>query len=676
MSHNALTTVLVLLFVGVSCLAAVAQTPANTAKVDVDVTRPSTTKIPRTLFGSFLEPIGRSIQGGLSAELLENPSFEDYLSSTGAIRRMTDRTPALNRASEIGLPLPWQPLHDDQGWRYEPRFGDAYNSFRSLFVMALPDAETGVRQEVYLPVQRTTKYIGWFYAKYQTGDRHVELSFRKRDDASAVFCRSAVELKSEDWTRYEFSLELPAGVLAPLQPADFVIALKNGGRASLDQVMLYPADHVEYMDPDVLTLCKDMKTTVIRYGGNFTSGYHWKDGMGPLDKRVSMINQSWGFPEYNHFGTDEFLRLCELVGAQPQIAVNLGSGTPKEAAEWVAYVSKKWGNRNGGALWELGNELWGAGWQIGYPAFSELEPRTGAFSKAIRGVDPNARLIATGADPDNFRGWNAELMKLPPDTFQLFATHFVDTVSDVRKPNATNDFITEAGFALPIGLERHLKEMSAQIESDPKWKGRAQIAFSEWLFHGPADRVPSFTNMGSAVIVGGLLNAFLRNTDIVPVSTMTGLMDFHGIHKAKGQAFGTPSYWAFRMYANAGAARVVPISVKVDEYDVVDGNARIPNIANVPYLDVVAALDESGDSLVLFCVNRRIDGPTSATIAVGGYNGPGKAQILRSDRITDLNNEDHPEAVKPAESAAQAKAGTLEFSFPPASVTVIRLMKG
>ncbi|HEY3414092.1 MAG TPA: alpha-L-arabinofuranosidase C-terminal domain-containing protein [Armatimonadota bacterium] len=676
MSQSAWSTVVVLLLVGVSCLAAVAQTPENTAQVEVDVTRPSGATIPRTIFGSFLEPIGRSIQGGLSAEILENPSFEDYLSSAGAIRRMTDRNPALNRASEIGLPLPWQPLHDDQGWRYEPRFGDAYNSFRSLFVMALPDAETGVRQEVFLPVHRTTKYVGWFYAKYQSGDRHVEVSFRKRDEAAVVHCRSTVEMKGEGWTKYGFTLELPAGAVAPLQPADFVIVLKNGGRASLDQVMLYPADHVDYMDPDVLALCKDMKTTVIRYGGNFTSGYHWKDGMGPLDKRVSMINQSWGFPEYNHFGTDEFLRLCELVGAQPQIAVNLGSGTPHEAAEWVAYVSRKWGDRNGGALWELGNELWGAGWQIGYPAFSELEPRTGAFSKAIREVDPKARLIATGADPDNFRGWNAELMKLPPETFQLFATHFVDGVGDVRKPNATNNFVTLSGFALPIGLERHLKEMNAQFEADPRWKGRAQIAFSEWLFHGPADRVPSFTNMGGAVIVGGLLNTFLRNTDIVPVSTMTGLMDFHGIHKAKGQAFGTPSYWAFRMYASAGAARVAPATVKVAQYDVEEGNTRIPNIPNVPYLDVVAALDESGETLVLFCVNRRIDGPISATISVAGFTGPGKAQTLSSERITDSNNEEHPEAVKPVETDARPAGGKLEFQFPPASVTVIRLKKG
>ncbi|HEY3265373.1 MAG TPA: alpha-L-arabinofuranosidase C-terminal domain-containing protein [Armatimonadota bacterium] len=674
MAQSSCHWLLAVLLAAVFCMAAAAQTPLD-ARVDVDTGKPEEL-IPRTVFGSFLEPIGRSIQGGLSAEILENPSFEEGLSSAPAVRRMLERNPGLARASEIGLPLPWQPLHDDQGWRYEPRYGNAYNSFRSLFVMALPDAETGVRQEVYLPVHRTRRYVGWFYAQYQSGDRSVEVSFRKRDEPGTVYCRATVEMKGSGWTRHEFSLELPEKALAPLEAADFVIALKNGGRALIDQAMLYPADHIDFMDPEVVKLCQGMKTTVIRYGGNFTSGYHWKDGMGPLDKRVSMLNQSWGFPEYNHFGTDELLKLCELVGAQPQIAVNLGSGTPEEAAEWVKYVNAKWGDKNGGALWELGNELWGAGWQIGYPAFSELEARTGAFSRAIHQVDPNARLIATGADPDNFRNWNAELLKLPGGSFQYLATHFVDTVSDVRKANASDDFIAAAGYALPIGLERHLREMKAQIDADPKWKGRAQIAFSEWLFHGRGARSPAFPNMGGAVIVGGLLNAFLRNTDIVPVSTMTGLMDFHGIHKSRGQAFGTPSYWAFRMYASAGAARIVPALTKVDTYDVTEGNNRIPVIPKVPYLDVVAALNESGGALTLFCVNRSLTQDVNARIAAPGFSGPGRAETLRADSVEAANSDEHPEAVVPLESSVRANAGVLEHSFPPASVTVIHLGKG
>ena len=91
---------------------------------------------------------------------------------------------------------------------------------------------------------------------------------------------------------------------------------------------------------------------VVRFGGNYTSGYHWKDGVGDAEKRVSMLNQPWQMPEYNHFGTDEYLRLCQLVGAAPQIALNLGSGTPEAAAGWAKYVTAKGGAKSGGLLWE------------------------------------------------------------------------------------------------------------------------------------------------------------------------------------------------------------------------------------------------------------------------------------------------------------------------------------
>ena len=124
------------------------------------------------------------------------------------------------------------------------------------------------------------------------------------------------------------------------------------------------------LDPDAVNLAKAMNTPLVRFGGNFTSSYHWTDGVGPRDKRVSMINNSWGIPEYNTFGTDEFLAFCRLINAQPQVALNLGSGTADEAAGWVRYVNEHW-TTHSGLLWELGNELWG-NWNLGYPTRDQL----------------------------------------------------------------------------------------------------------------------------------------------------------------------------------------------------------------------------------------------------------------------------------------------------------------
>jgi alpha-N-arabinofuranosidase len=233
-----------------------------------------------------------------------------------------------------------------------------------------------VRQAVYLPVQRVLRYTGYVYVKPVSGPLSVEVSIRRRNHPDEVLARASLSASGDSWQKHEFELELQRGALSRNEPADFVIALSDGARALIDQAILYPADHVCGLDPEMVQVARDLRTPLPRDGGNFTSGYHWRDGIGPMDARVSMINQAWGMPEYNHFGTDEFLRFCRLIEAEPQICLNLGSGTPEEAAEWVEYVNSNWNDGRGGLLWELGNELWGD-WQIGYPTGCRPTGRSG-----------------------------------------------------------------------------------------------------------------------------------------------------------------------------------------------------------------------------------------------------------------------------------------------------------
>ena len=151
-----------------------------------------------------------------------------------------------------------------------------------------------------------------------------------------------------------------------------------------------------------------------------------------MDKRVTMLNQAWGMPEYNHFGTDEFLRFCERIGAQPQIALNLGSGTAGSGADWVRYVNQHWG---GGTAACSGNSAtnFGARSRSAIPRWSAWPSAPGLSATAVRAADPRARLIATGADPDHFRDWNAAQLALPAGTFQFLSTHFVVGDGDVRQ---------------------------------------------------------------------------------------------------------------------------------------------------------------------------------------------------------------------------------------------------
>ncbi len=644
------------------------------ATVHVDAGRSAGAAIPRTIFGTFLEPIGNSTYNGLWAEILENPSLEMGLWDTRHVAGMVKENPALTRASELDLPLPWEPLNYGQGNRYALRYGDAANSWMSLRVFGLPKEPTGIRQEVYLPVQRTLEYEGSLYARHVSGPAGLEVSLRLRNQTE-VLASAHVDATAGEWTKYSFRLTVPADKLHRLEPADFAVQLQGDEVVDLDELSVMPADALDGLDPDAVAMAKALETPLVRFGGNFTSGYNWRSGMGPRDKRVSMRNLAWGIPEYNTFGTDEFLHFCELIGAEPQVALNLGSGTPQEAADWVRYIDEHY-SKHSGLLWELGNELWGD-WNLAYPTLDQLAGRTLDFSKAIRAVDPTARLIATGRDPDDFTQWNGTQLGNPAGTFNYLSTHFVVTNTQTQMPHASTDFINEAAFALPVELGRKLEKEQQQINTFPAFANKAHIAFTEWLFIGQRPGTPNFTNMGGAIDTAGFLNMLMRHADIVPISDMTGIMEFGGIWKKHGQVYAAPGYWALRMYSTAHATRPVAVETASGSYSVEHGVSRLPEIADVPYLDVVAGLNDAGDTLTLFCVNRSLSTDIPANVAVSGFSAGGGAQVqtLRAGSVDEGNDEDEPERVIPVKTLEAMKDGGLRHVFPHESVTVITLHK-
>jgi alpha-N-arabinofuranosidase len=383
-----------------------------------------------------------------------------------------------------------------------------------------------------------------------------------------------------------------------------------------------------------------------------------------------MLNIAWGMPEYNQFGTDEFLRFCELIGAQPQIALNLGSGTPQEAADWVRYVDQHW-NKHSGLLWELGNELWG-NWNLGYPKLEQLPERTVEFGKAVRAVDPQARLIATGQDPDAYKNWNAAQLKNPPNTFGFLSTHFVVTTDQTERKNESSDSLAEAAFALPVELGRRLRAMQSQIDQTD-FRNRAHLAFTEWLLvccdRGVAD-APRYDNMGGAVTAAGFFNMLMQNADIVPISDMTG------IWKKRGRVYGTPAYYTFRLYSTADTDVPIAVESNSEHYDVHGGISRLPEISDVPYLDLVAAMNKKRDRLTIFCVNRHLNRDIPATISVNGFDAKatGMVESLSAESIYEGNDEVRPDLVKPVESSVQVLNSHVQYTFRHESVTRIELM--
>jgi alpha-N-arabinofuranosidase len=639
----------------------------------IRVSRPDTRQnIASTLFGSFLEPIGHSTYGGLWANVVENPSFEEGLWSAENLETQWNSDAELRAASSLGLPTPWQPLYPAQGSRYAPVRGDAANSAQSILLMSLPGKEVGMLEQIYLPVHRELNYTGSLWLKHLDGNDRVKLSLRRHAHPTEVLAASIVQASSDAWAKYTFHLELHPGQVAPLEPVDLVISLEDDARVLVDNVALNPDDAVDGMDPEVLTLARELHSPVVRFGGNFTSAYNWHDGVGPLDTRVSKLNLAWGIPEYNTFGTDEFLRFCELVQAKPQIALNLGTGTPREAAEWVSYVDEHWADHHGGLTWELGNELWGD-YQVGYPAATHAAALTLANSNAVRKVDPGARLIATGGDGGQFQDWNAQQLTNPADSFDYLSSHFIVN-ENVLLPEATNEFRTMAMLAVPWGLSDRIHAMKQQaVEAH---RPKVQFAFTEWLIiANNSHTVPNYNNMGGALFAGGFLNAMMRNSDAVSIANMTGILEFGGIWKKRGQVYASPAYWVLRTYANAKPRTLLKVDSTSPTFNISRGVTQLPEIVAAPYLDVVAAQSEDGRKLLLLCVNRDITRPESAVIDLTSFaidTGSAQVTTIAGDGLLTENDEYHPDRVI-AVTHSERFTAKHSYTFPSASVTVIEI---
>ena len=650
-------------------------TPPPLGTIHIRIARPaSPVSIPNTVFGSFLEPIGRSTYGGLWANVVDNPSLEPGLWSTANIDKLLKDQPDLRHASDLALPLPWLPLEPGQGARYLPVRGDAANSDQSLLVMGLPGKDVGIRQRVYLPTHRELTYTGSLWAKHVRGNNTVTVSLLRHNHPDQILAHATLEAPATTWVKLPFSLTLQSNAVAPLEPVDLAISLHDDTRILLDNIDLVPADAIDGMDPEVLTLARDLHSPLIRFGGNFTSGYDWHDGVGPEDKRVSMRNASWGIPEYNTFGTDEFLAFCRYIHAQPQVALNLGSGTPQQAADWVRYIDGHWADHKGGLLWELGNELWGD-WQIGYPTLDEVGPLTGSFAQAVHAVDPSARLIATGGVDQHFSDWNAKQLANPVGSFSYLSTHYV-VGDEVALPHPTQDFRTMADLALPIGLEDRVRGIRQQALASPNGHD-VKVAFTEWLLLSSTHQGPSYTNMGGALFAASFLNMILRNSDIVPVSDMTGILEFAGIWQRRGQVYATPAYWTLRTFANAEPKTALTVISDGPTFTIANGIRSLADIKDVPYLDLAAALSADGHHLLLFATNRDLTRPLTAQLDLSalGVPGSGTAHIttLQAENILVENDEEDPNRVLPSENTIEGKGSSFTHTFPNASVTLISI---
>lgn len=167
----------------------------------------------------------------------------------------------------------------------------------------------------------------------------------------------------------------------------------------------------------------------------------------------------------------------------------------------------------------------------------------------------------------------------------------------------------------------------------------------------------------------------LRNADIVPVSDMTGLVEFGGLWKKRSKVYGAPSYWAFKMYSTADVSRSVEVWTDSETYNVEQGSNRLPNIVDVPFLDFVATLNDAGTTLTLFCVHRDLTRDIPTKIQIAGFQpaSDARARSLYADSIYETNDEMEPEHIDPRGGSFEVSSPEFEYTFRHESLTMIVL---
>jgi alpha-L-arabinofuranosidase len=359
--------------------------------------------------------------------------------------------------------------------------------------------------------------------------------------------------------------------------------------------------------------------------------------------------------------------------------LNMGSGTPEEAAQWARYILA---HHKGRTFFELGNELYGK-WQVGYKTVDEIAPDTLAFSKAVRAIAPDATIIATGQGPLGDGKWNAAQLTNPPGTFDDLSLHFILGTNHPALEAATPDFTAAAAYALPYAVGPYFDKVQAQINARPELRGRVHLAVTEWLFNSRGygernftDESPSWKNEGGAVMAAGFLNTVLRDTSEIEISDMTGLMEFAGIWKKRGQVYAVPAYYVFKLYSSVAGDTVLPVSTDSGTYDVSGGIRPLDRVSDVPYIDVVATENAGTHSITLLCVNRDLnqDVPVVFDLSPRQIAGTVQAQEIGAGSRYEQNDEVEPNHIVPRPITFAAPAdGRLTITLPRESVTVIHV---
>jgi alpha-N-arabinofuranosidase len=449
-----------------------------------------------------------------------------------------------------------------------------------------------------------------------------------------------------------------------------------------------PIPNVRGYRSDVLEALKALKVPVLRWpGGCFADTYHWMDGIGPRENRPLLVNTNWGGTvEDNSFGTHEFLDLCELLGIEPYVSVNVGSGSVEEMSKWIEYMTAEGDSpmarlrRENGRQdpWKvkyigIGNENWGCGGNMSAEYYSDVYRRYATYARSFG--SGSIYKVACGPSGDDYN-WTEVLMKKIGRQMDGLSLHYYSVDNWVDKGSST-DFDT-AGFYKTLAITLKMEDIirgNAEImdKYDPdKRIGLLVDEWGTWWNEEPgtvSGHLYQQNTMRDAFVAALNLDIFHKHTDRIKMANIAQIVNVLQamiLTNDKGEMILTPTYHVFRMYNVHQDATYLPVDVSCD---MVDGGSR-----EVPLLSATASRDAEG---VIHVSVSNVDASNAQTVTINLSGVKAKTavgEILTSPALNDHNTFENPNKVHPVPfKQAKIEKGVLKITLPAASIVTLAL---
>jgi alpha-N-arabinofuranosidase len=580
--------------------------------------------VSKYIYGQFIEHLGRCIYGGIWAEMLKDRKFFEPVGADGSLWQAIGETAVIM---------------------------DGANSFVGDHTPRI--AAPGGIVQGGLALVNGKGYVGRVWLKGSEGAGPVTVSLVW---GPATDDRQTVTIKRVDAEYAETPLAFTAG--ASTDDGRLEIAAAGSGTFHVGTVSLMPADNIDGMRADTLDLLKELDSPVYRWpGGNFVSGYDWRDGIGPRDRRPPRKNPAWKGIEHNDFGLDEFMNFCRRLGTEPYIAVNSGLGNVRSAVEELQYANGapdtpmgKLRAENGHSepykvkWWGIGNEMYG-GWQLGHMPLEDYIKKHNQFAEAMQAEDSSIKIIAVGASGK----WSEGMMQYCADHMDLISEHFYRQ----ERPGLAGH-VRQISEAVRQKAEAH-RDYRQRFES---LKGKdIDIALDEWNYwYGPHVYGELGTRyfLKDALGIAAGLNEYVRQSDIMFMANYAQTVNVIGCIKTNktDAAFATTGL-ALKLYRKEFG--VTPVAVTTEQP-----------------LDVAAALSEDSKTLTVAIVNptmRELNLPLTLTGIE--LTGEGKQWEIAGDDPMAYNEPGKPANVTIEESTVADVSDQL--SVAPCSITLFAL---